>query len=65
MAREELITNSSNEHLSAVNNAIHYAAPTFTCPKCGSHNVDGSEDYSRLDNYWNCTCKDCGYHWKW
>jgi len=53
------------EQLASVRGASLCATPLFTCPECGSHDVDGSEDCNNINNYWNCTCKNCGHRWEW
>ena len=64
MPTNVLKRNTLNNKQMAVS-GIHCTTPIFTCPKCGSHNVNGEEDYCHINNYWDCTCKDCGHHWKW
>ena len=65
MGNEALLKRVTNEQIRAANSGVLYAVPTFTCPHCGSHNVDGYEDRNHIFNYWNCTCKDCGHKWTW
>ena len=63
--KQNVLKITTEEQLVAVRNGLCFATPTFTCPKCGSHNVDGHEDCGHISNYWNCTCKDCGHRWQW
>ena len=55
----------TDEQLAAVSGGFHCTTPTFTCPDCQSHDVDGYEACGQLQNYWDCTCRNCGKHWTW
>lgn len=55
----------TDEQLAAVSGGFHCTTPTFTCPDCQSHDVDGYEACGHLQNYWDCTCRNCGKHWTW
>lgn len=59
------LSNVTDEQLAAVSGGFHCSTPTFTCPDCQSHDVDGYEACGHLQNYWDCTCRNCGKHWTW
>lgn len=63
LAKEEGIQ-LTDEQLEAVSGGGFCAStPSFVCPKCGSSNVKAYSQSGALRNYWDCTCKDCDYHW--
>lgn len=55
----------SDEQLAAISGGgLICSTPTFTCPECGSHNIDAAHMNGSLHKYWDLDCKDCGKHWR-
>ena len=62
LTAEQKETKLSDEQLEAASGGTGGSGPTnyqFTCPKCGSTNVD----FFDAGGYIECTCKDCWYKW--
>ena len=62
LAKEEGIT-LTDEQLEAVSGGFCTSTPSFTCPKCGSTNIESEHRNNHIRKYWANTCKDCKYYW--
>jgi predicted RNA-binding Zn-ribbon protein involved in translation (DUF1610 family) len=54
----------TDEQLSIVSGGgLFCSDPTFTCPECGSNDINSTEHVGSLNHYWSCECKKCGHRW--
>lgn len=53
----------TDEQLASVSGGFHCSTPTFTCPSCGSTDIDAEEKCNHVQNYWSLECRNCHYKW--
>lgn len=62
LAKEEGIE-LTDEQLEAVSGGFCTSTPSFTCPKCGSSDIEAHHRNNHIRKYWSNTCRSCKYHW--
>ena len=53
----------TDDQLEKVSGGFNRGRLVLQCKKCESTRIEVMEFSSPSGNYWDCTCKDCGYHW--
>ena len=62
LAKEEGIE-LTDEQLEAVSGGFCTSTPSFTCPQCGSSDIESYHENNHIRKYWSNTCRSCKYHW--
>ena len=63
LAKKEGVELTSEQLAVVSGGSICRSTPDFKCPKCGSGNIKTKYNENSINEWYNNTCKDCGFVW--